>query len=317
MAQVKRKNLESLWGITSYFNSAGYARRLRNYRSFRKHLAIPLVTVELSFNGRFELDNTDAEVLVQLQGGDVMWQKERLLNLAVSRVPDACDGIAWVDCDVIFDSDEWVEQTLEALETYSLVHLFQERHDLKYEVDAKQLSSWGAPPTSHSLIYKFNRNEAAPEDFFLSNAPLSRRTTAGLAWASRRDLLEQHGLYDAAILGSGDRLIVCAALGEFEYGTRALMMNAQRAEHYKQWARPYYAVAAGRVTNIPGRLFHLWHGAISDRQYESRHRHLEQFDFNPFNDIAIAPSGAWRWQSNKTPMHDYIKDYFESRHEDD
>jgi hypothetical protein len=305
-----------LWGITCYFNPAGYARRRGNYRLFRKHLSIPLVAVELSFNGRFELDKDDADILVQLQGADVMWQKERLLNIAAMHVPGACDRIAWLDCDIIFGSDDWVEQALQALDEFSLVHLFQDRHDLKHEIDSKTLSSWDTPPTSQSIIYKFNQNETAPEDFYLSNAPLSRRTTAGLAWASRRDLLERHGLYDAAILGSGDRLIVCAALGKFEYGARALMMNAQRAEHYNRWAQPYFASARGRVGNIQGRLFHLWHGAIINRQYESRHRGFQQFDFNPFNDIAIAPGGAWCWQSNKVAMHEFIKAYFESRNED-
>ena len=317
MAQVKRMDHEPLWGITSYFNPVGYTRRLENYRLFRKHLSIPLVAVELSFNGRFELDHKDADILVQIQGADVMWQKERLLNIAVMRVPSACDRIAWIDCDIIFGSDDWVEQTVQALDDFALVHLFQERHDLKHEVNWKQLRSWDAPPSSQSIISKLSQNQAAPEDFYMSDAPLSRRSTAGLAWASHRALLERHGLYDAAILGSGDRAILCAALGKFEYAARALMMNAQRVEHYNLWARRYFAATQGRVGNIQGRLFHLWHGAIQDRQYESRHRYFQQFDFNPFNDIAIAPSGAWCWRSNKTEMHDFIKAYFESRHEDD
>src|SRR5512143_3579916 len=97
---------EALWAITSYFNPAGYARRLANYRRFRERLAVPLVTVELSFNGRFELGRRDADVLVQLHGTSVMWQKERLLNIAVKKVPRACNKIAWLDCDIVFETDE-------------------------------------------------------------------------------------------------------------------------------------------------------------------------------------------------------------------
>ena len=205
-----------LWAITSYFNPVRYRRRLENYRVFREHLRVPLVTVELSFDGRFELACNDADVLVQIQGADVMWQKERLLNIAATRVPSGCDDVAWLDCDIVFGTDDWVDQTLQALDKFSLVHLFQERHDLRGPFDENLLTSWHAPPTSESIIYKHNKNETAPEDFFLANAPLARRTTAGLAWASHRSLLERHGLYDAAILGSGDRAIVCAALGQFD-----------------------------------------------------------------------------------------------------
>ena len=34
-----------LWGISRYFNPVGYKRRLQNYHLFRRHLTIPLITV--------------------------------------------------------------------------------------------------------------------------------------------------------------------------------------------------------------------------------------------------------------------------------
>ena len=306
-----------LWAITSYFNPVGYTRRLANYRLFRKHLAVPLVTVELSFNGRFELRREDADILVQIRGTDVMWQKERLLNIGIERVPGNCDKIAWLDCDIIFGSDDWVEWAIRGLDEFSLVHLFQERHDLLSETKPEQLSSWEIPPTSQSVVYKIAKGEATPEDLFLANAPLETRSTAGLAWASRRDVLERHGLYDACILGSGDRSILCAALGKLEYGARALRMNPKRIEHYNLWAQPFFAALRGHVGNIQGRVFHLWHGEISNRQYATRHQRLEEYDFDPFTDIARDPSGCWSWNSDKNALHDSVKAYFESRYEDD
>jgi hypothetical protein len=89
-----------MWAITSYFNPAQYRRRLVNYRIFRERLGVPLVAVELSFGSPFELSQDDADVVVQLQDGDVMWQKERLLNIALTHVPDTCEHIAWLDADV-------------------------------------------------------------------------------------------------------------------------------------------------------------------------------------------------------------------------
>jgi hypothetical protein len=44
-----------MWALTTYFNPVRYKRRLSNYRIFRSKLDIPLVTVELSFDGEFEL----------------------------------------------------------------------------------------------------------------------------------------------------------------------------------------------------------------------------------------------------------------------
>src|SRR5262245_55052458 len=104
-----------LWAITCYFNPIGYQRRLLNYRTFRRRLGVPLVTVELSFDGVFQLGQGDADVLVQLIGRDVLWQKERLLNLAVQATPDEGKQIAWLDCDVVFANADWAERVSRAL----------------------------------------------------------------------------------------------------------------------------------------------------------------------------------------------------------
>jgi hypothetical protein len=136
----------NLWAITCYFNPAGYKRRIENYHLFRQCLMVPLVTVELSFDGNFQLRREDAEVLVQIHGGDVMWQKERLLNLALKWVPNACDKIAWLDCDVVFGSDDWVDRASQALDEFPLLPLFHERHDFPSNVGLDQLRSWDGPP---------------------------------------------------------------------------------------------------------------------------------------------------------------------------
>jgi hypothetical protein len=313
---VRNNTSVQLWGITCYFNPVGYRRRLENYRVFRRRLAIPLVTVELSFDGAFQLCDEDADILVQIHGRDVMWQKERLLNIALERVPKNCDKIAWLDCDIVFGSEDWAEQANRALDASVVVHLFHERHDLPRHATGDDLHSWNAPPTSYSVVSKLAAGEASPEDLFLANAPLERGSTAGLAWAGRRQVLEEHRLYDACILGSGDRAILCAALGKLDYGARATLMNDRWRRHYLAWARPYSESVMGRVGSVGGRLFHLWHGNIEDRQYGERHSRLQAFDFDPLHDIALDRGGCWRWNSDKKALHAFVGRYFESRNED-
>jgi hypothetical protein len=179
----------NLWAITCYFNPVGYRRRLENYRVFRQHLAVPLVTVELSFNGRFQLQPEDAEILEQLQGGDVLWQKERLLNVALRSLPESCEKIAWVDCDIIFANNEWVERASKALEEFPLLHLFHERHEVPRDSAPDQLGCWETYPTSQSVVYRRAVGQAAPEEVYISGNPLKRRSSSGLAWAGRRDVL--------------------------------------------------------------------------------------------------------------------------------
>jgi hypothetical protein len=312
--RVARLGSGPLWAITSYFNPIGYKRRLENYHVFRRHLTVPLVTVELSFGGGFQLAPQDADILLQLDGGDVLWQKERLLNVAVRAVPPACDKIAWVDCDVIFDSDDWPERAGRALDDRAFVQLFHERHDLPREVHLEERRSWTCATPYLSSMYKITTGQATPEDLARRGILLAHRSSPGLGWAGRRDVLETHGLYDACIAGGADRSFVCAALGKFDAGRRALQMNPRRTEHYLTWARPFFGAVRGGIGCIPGRIFHLWHGDLKDRKYDDRLATLK--DFDPFTDIALGAQGCWRWSSDKRGLHADLRRYFEERNED-
>jgi hypothetical protein len=306
----------TIWAMTCYFNPVGYRRRLETYRLFRQRLTVPLATVELSFDGSFQLQPDDATVLLQVHGGDVMWQKERLLNVGLQMIPKTCDKIAWLDCDVVFTSDDWAAHASRALDELLLVHLFQERYDLPRNGTLEQLGSDAAQGAAPSMVYKILVEGVAPGELLVPHPGQKRLASNGLAWASRREVLEAHGLYDACILGSGDRAVLCAALGTFEYCTRALLMNRRQEEHYLAWAQPYFETVRGRIGYIPGRALHLWHGEVKDRQYGARDRGLEALDFDPFSDIALDRHGCWRWSSDKRELHAFVRHYFESRNED-
>lgn len=305
-----------LWTITSYFNPLQYSNRLRNYRIFRENLASPLAVVELSLNRKFELSKSDAEIVVQISGGDVLWQKERLLNVALGSLPSDCNHVAWVDCDVVFLEPDWVERAGQALEKFCLIQPFRERCNLPRDAPISSGVDVACDSVSKSVGYKIVMGEAQVEDFCRSDAPLTRNSTAGLAWAARRELLETHGLYDACILGSADRAMLCAAMGIFESGANAVGMRGRQIDHYLGWAQPFHRAVNGSVGFIDGRVLHLWHGDLKNRKYAERHEGLSRFAFDPFSDIVLDPSGCWRWNGSKPEMHEYVRAYFESRKED-
>jgi len=306
-----------LWAITCHFNPAGFARRRANYREFRRRLSVPLVTVELSFDGRFELEEgADADILVRLRGGDVLWQKERLLNVALAAVPEGCRKVAWLDSDVIFRSEDWAERASRLLDRCALVQLYRERRNLGAGADPRKTRATPAESSQLSIGWKIARGDWTPDDLRDANAPVSRGVTCGLAWASRRDTLEAHGLYDACILGTGDRAILCAALGRFEDGIEAVRMTRFHAEHYEAWARGFHRTVRGRIDCIDGRIDHLWHGDLRDRRYGERLRLLADHAFDPCRDLTLGENGAWLWSSEKPGLHREVREYFRSRLED-
>ena len=295
-----------LWAITSFFNPVGYQSRLTNFRHFRARLRVPLVAVELSFSGNFELGETDAEVMIRIPGGDVMWQKERLLNIALRSLPAECDIVAWIDCDVIFSSDDWPTRAREALKTSATAQLFSERVNLRPGAIDDSGGPFSVEYTAPGSAHKYVTGSLQPGDLNRPGSLIERRCTNGLAWAWPKDLLQQHGLYDARILGSGDKAMMCAAIGKFEYAEQAGSMNSPQREHYRRWASGLYADTRGRVGCIEGRIFHLWHGDARDRQYKDRHQALRQFEYDPFVDIALDSNQVWRWNSDKPEMHQFV-----------
>jgi hypothetical protein len=296
-----------MWAITAYFNPMKYARRLHNYRVFRANLALPLVSVELSFDDTFELRDNDADVVVRLCGGALLWQKERLLNIALRSVPSSVTHVAWLDCDILLARTDWVSEAETRLRNQPVVQLFSELYDLDPDEAGIPGRIESASPTGIGIVSLNTNNRLRAQDFAPRTTVHVRNASFGLAWAARRSLLDSHGFYDAMIVGSGDRSMVCAMYGRFDDAVRSLNLNDKRRDHYLRWAFPYHADVQGRVGYVPGRLCHLWHGDLQHRGYLERHRQMAAFVFDPETDIKIAPNGAWDWASRRPELTGFLQ----------
>ncbi len=305
-----------LWAVTSYFNPAGYRRRRDNYRVFRDQLALPLATIELSFNGCFELGPQDAELLIQIHGRDVMWQKERLLNVAIRALPAHCTQVALLDCDVVFIRPDWAAALSRRLDKVPLVQPFTTVHypapDVPFD-SPQALAGDYTRPSVGSLVEQ-GRPIGQVLRYFPGRLPGIR--SPGHALAAHRELLQEHGLYDAAIVGGGDTLFLAAALGHLDELIQVHVMNEAHAGYYRAWGERFYGDVRGVIGYLPGDLVHLWHGTMQDRRSPERYHLLRTFDFNPIEDIEWDTSGCWRWNSPKPAMHAFVRDYFASRNED-
>jgi hypothetical protein len=117
---------DDLWILTSYFNPHRYDTKRRNYQRFLDKIEraqLNWMVVECAFgNTPFELRRSPR--VLQIRASDVMWQKERLLNIAIQRLPHDCEKVAWVDCDIIFENADWAIQTSELLDQVPVVQPF-------------------------------------------------------------------------------------------------------------------------------------------------------------------------------------------------
>lgn len=215
--------MSSLWLITTYFNPLGWRSRRDNYHTFRRHLDARLLTVSWSPEGNHELEEGDADILIRVDGGDLMWQKERLINIGLAHLPDDCDLVGWVDCDILFQDPLWQQQAIEALSGHEVIQLFGNVEHLKPNspVDKSLQSNerrpsiikdWANSQDQDLFLAQELRNRELRPSGRLDHDPQS--PSNGFAWAAQRSWLAGlGGLPDRAIVGSGDLMCALSLLG--------------------------------------------------------------------------------------------------------
>ena len=192
-----------LWLITTYFNPGNFSTKRRNYERFAAPLldaGLPLLTVECAV-GDAPFALPPSPQVIQVRGRDGLWLKERLINLAITCLPPQAEKIAWLDADILFANPAWAQETSALLDHFPVVQPFAQVGRL----DKGQLAFTGH--ARRSFVYQLQcRAESAHLASVAHGQP-------GIAWAAQRQLIAQHGLYDAAIVGGGDELFAHATGG--------------------------------------------------------------------------------------------------------
>jgi hypothetical protein len=324
---VKQK---SFWVITSFYNPAGYQRRIRNYHVFRRNLGVSLLTIELAEPGQYQLTPDDADQLVQVRGNNRIWQKERLLNIAISALPEEAEFVAWVDCDVLFDNPDWATEAESMMRAgKSFVQLFETATHLPPQLSPEQVSpvscrdakplfseqSFASSVLSGNCFLADNRPDRTEMENGLFT-PGALPQAHGIGWAGHRDMLREVGLYDACVIGGGDRAMALASIGCAGMLSSVRPMTNPHIHHYLSWAEQLNGSKMDQIGFVSGTVFHLWHGRFERRGYKKRHEILKQLAFDPYDDLHLAENGTWRWAQNATALQSTVGAYFFSRLED-
>ncbi|HEX3155151.1 MAG TPA: hypothetical protein VHV32_11030 [Candidatus Angelobacter sp.] len=304
-----------LWGITTYFNPVGYANKIDNLCIFANRIrqqGLKLLIIELAFNDRpYIIEDSLCDQIVRLRSNTILWQKERLLNIAVEKLPDTCDKVAWLDADILFHNDDWIQETGRLLEEYPVVQPFETAWFLP--PDCQDYTSDGIPDSKSGIT---TREGAA---FMFRCGKSAGQGHPGLAWAARRSLLQAIGFYDRAIVGGADSLQMLAMFGPSGCDGLDRFLSKFTSQHHVNdmfaWATRFDSEVNRKVCYAKGRVLHLWHGNRKNRQYESRFSILKDTDFNPSVDISLDSSGCWQWNSDKSELHRRVKEYFQQRQE--
>lgn len=304
----------SFWVVCCYFNPAGFHTKRANFDQFIEGIRgvhAPYIVVECACEDQpFQLPASDN--VIRVRAIDPLWQKERLLNVALSRLPEDCSKVAWLDCDILFDDPDWFRRASDALDAFAAIQPFTVAVRLPRQGPS---SDPAAIDESRSLAAVCS---AAPS--LITCGDFDRHGHTGYAWAARRDWLDRHGLYDACLSGSADHLMAHALYGDLTSGCIDALLGRDATayrRHFERWAAGVAADVRGSVGVIEGRVRHLWHGDSADRHYFLRAQQFRSFGFDPERDLRVGPEGAWEWSGGaSSTMRHWARAFFTLRNED-
>lgn len=316
--------------VACFFNPSGSQRRVANFQAFQASIqasGVHCLFVELALCARpFQLE--DGDNVIRLRSQSVMWHKERLLNIGIRQLlAEGYKKIAWLDGDIIFTCPDWPARVATELDAVNLCQVFG--------TVAIAGENNRSPMIGTSAIKYFLEKGA----FFLQSprnlagllAGRLRGGQSGFGWAARAEVLQKALLFDRAIVGGGDKLILGASLCDdfsdprFEALTHSsiaceLCGHRNRSVAYVQsfldWAVKWHGAVDGRVGYVDLHIEDMYHGKRSDRKYLLRRDILFRHDFDPARDLAEDDAGCLAWGSEKSALHQDVESYFLSRRED-
>jgi hypothetical protein len=312
--------MEPLHVITFYANPMGWESRRRLYEQFENRMAknpgIRLWTREISYFGAApETTGGKMRLSTPVLGtfsNDLMWHKENALNTLMQTItglePD-WRYLAWIDADLTFSRSDWPEATIQALQRHSVVQPFSIAQHLDPNDQPLPDHRYRGLVANARHSRRHSPSRGWQESWTLSGHP-------GFAWAMTRQAYDHIGGFgDWGITGSGDRHMACCFYNQL-HRSRADMTPAVQAK-WSQWQDK--AKELGPPGWVEGEILHHWHGAISDRNYTSRHLILRNGNpsYDPDLDIEPDPqTGLWRFTPRGERFREPLRQYFEGRKED-
>jgi hypothetical protein len=300
--------------ITCYFNPTNCPFRLRNYNNFRKEIAsekVDLYVIELVFGSqKFEII-PESENLKRIRTQDMMFQKERMLNILLDELPEKYTSVCWMDCDLIFAQNDWSLRIEKALKESKVVQPYYW---------CAGIPSCEIIRTSGSQVDYIHSSESG--NFRRSFSSVHESSSSwinyhaghvGYVWAARRDFLDKHRFYDVIITGAGDLFMALAYMGHFDfldYEPSLKSLNKTFTDHFLDWGFSVYEDVHGKVGHTSDLLLHMWHGDIHERNYLLHSECLQNSNFNPNKDLILGDDLCWHWGRENKKLSDPISHIF-------
>ena len=310
---------DPVYVLACVFNPWRYRSRWELYRKFAHMVERAggiLYTAEIALGDRdFVVTQHDNPRHLRLRSREILWHKERSLNLLAQRLPHDWKYMAWVDADLDFARSDWLNESRHLLQTYSVIQLFKIAMDLDYNHNptTKHLSFAASyvdgvgKPQKVNGVYQDVRVKTPLGDAIAWHP--------GFAWGIRRDAFDAvGGLFDFGITGAGDNHLAKSIVGDGAYS-----FHPNVSQGYKNAVLEWQERAAALHRNmgyVDGLILHHWHGPKVNRRYWDRWKILVETKFDPYKDLVTDWHGLYALKPQCHQLRHLLRNYFRQRNED-
>jgi len=325
-------DLSKFWVVAVISNPVRYQSRITLFEKFKKYMeryGVNLCVVELAYGDRpFSIAQNQYEEprcivpgetktrVIQLRTWDELWHKENMINVGISRLPNDWEYVAWIDADVEFKDETWLEETWHQLQHHYIVQMFNQAIDFGPEDEIIQVHD------GFMAMYWKNHMQA-PQGHghggYYGYGVKGKFWHPGYAWAARREAIDYlGGLMDFPILGAADHHMALSLIGQ---GHRSLPggVHPVYKEKILLWQERALRYLKKDVGYVNTTLFHHWHGKKKDRKYVERWDVVTKNGYNPSTDIKKDSQGIMQLvveSPRQMKLRDQIRLYFRQRNED-
>jgi hypothetical protein len=295
-------------------NSARFQSRYRLFREWyeRMHKTknVKVYVVEVAYGDHHhEVTERNHPHHLQLRTKHHLWFKENLINLGVEHLlPHDWKYLAWVDTDVVFHRSDWALKSIHTMQDYPLIQPWGEAVDMGPRYNGMQMFESFCKLVYHGIPIRHPQGSPYQGS--------KRFGHSGFGWCCTREFYENtQGLFDKAILGSGDHNMAWAAVGKHLHSIHKDMGNGFKRS-LEEWQDRAVAISNERLAYVPGIIHHHFHGAKNNRFYVSRWKILIDHKYDPYKDIRYDDQGLMYIHS-KPHLEEAIRRYAHLRNEDD
>lgn len=276
--------------ITTYFNFTDSKQIKKNYINFRKKFRHKIWTAEICLpHQKFFINDS---IKLKVDYTQILWQKERAMNILLSYLPRSTDTVVWLDADIVIENRNFLRDIDHTLSFHPVAQICEEIYEKSHN-------------TSHNTVtFAKDHIEQLNTDW----------PAVGFGWAMRKDVLK-NGFFDLDIVGNGDALQLISWLGLWDHQLVSVLPPAHRKK-YLEWAIDSHNEVNGHIGCIKGRVRHMYHGTKENRQYWDRNRIMTDNNYDPDRDIDVNPSNYLFCMKNYA-IQKQLHQYFISRKDDE